>query len=219
MALHLNLYHEVQRADLQRRRDPLKLGIIGMIVIAVGFLGYYFYRMESVRSVNEELSRLHAEWSATEPKFKVAQKRQAEIEVTLKTKATLVQMIENRFYWAPLFEKVLLTVPAEVQLTKLDGQMADKDKQGGLSVTGISSGEQPRKVAEDLRTAFFNKLSEKYKGVNSSFKTLEDSEQTVKIDGKLYATAVFSMQFQLISDTPAKAPVLATDRKPRVAKQ
>lgn len=217
MALHLNLHHEIQKQELQRRRDPLKLGMMGMMVIAVGFLGYYFYRLENVRSVNSELSRLQAQWSATEPKLKAAQTREAEIEATLKTKAVLVQLIENRFYWAPLLEKVLVSVPREVQVTKLDGEMGDKLKAGSLLVSGISSGDQPRKVAEDLRTTFVNKLSEKYKGVNSSFKGLEDSEQTVHIDGKTVATATFSMQFQLAMD--ATAPVIATARKQRVAKQ
>lgn len=218
MALHLNLYHEIQKQERQRRRDPLKLGMMGMIVIAVGFLAYYFCRLDNVRSVNDQLSRLQAEWSSTEPKLKAAQAREAEIATTLKTKSALVQSIESRFYWAPLLEKVLLSVPREVQVTRLDGEMVDKTKGGGLSVSGISSGEHPRKVAEDLRTTFVNKLSEKYKGVSSSFKTLEDSEQTVKIDGKALPTAIFAMQFQLATATAEPTPVI-TERKQRVAKQ
>lgn len=219
MALHLNLHHEIQKQQLQRRRDPLKLGMMGMIVIAIGFLSYYFYRLDNVRSINDQLTRLQAEWSTTEPKLKAAQSREAEIAAELKTKTALVQSIESRFYWAPLLEKVLLSVPREVQVTKMDGEMGDKGKGGSLSVSGISSGEQPRKVAEDLRTTFVNKLSEKYKGVNSSFKTLEDSEQTVKFDGRPLPTAIFAMHFQLATEAAEPAPGIAAERKQRVAKQ
>src|SRR5450432_3729602 len=145
MAIHLNLYHEIQKQERQRRRDPLKIGMLGMIVVGICFLAYYFYRMEQVRGFNDEFTRLQTEWQTTEPKFTAAKARETEITAEIKTTDAIVQAIEGRFYWAPLLEKVLSSVPREVQITKLDGEIADKTKSGGLSVSGISSGSEPRK--------------------------------------------------------------------------
>lgn len=219
MAIHLNLYHEIQKQERQRRRDPLKLGMIAMLFVAAAFMGYYFVRMASVRGVNDELVRLQNEWRTTEPKFAAAKTREAEIAAVTKITDTLVQSIESRFYWAPLLDKVLASVPREVQLVRLDGDMTDKVKPGALSVSGVSSGTEPRKVAEDLRTRFVNKLSEKYKNVTSTFKTLEDSDQTVKLDGKALSTAMFGIQFQIASVDVAAAAPAAPERKPRAPKQ
>ena len=58
MPLHVNLYHEVQRQELARRRDPLRLGMIGLLVIAIGFVVNYFVVLEGAHSVGVRYSSL-----------------------------------------------------------------------------------------------------------------------------------------------------------------
>ena len=46
MALRINLYHEVLRAKRQQQYDPLKLSMLGLIVVAIGMAGYYFLQLK-----------------------------------------------------------------------------------------------------------------------------------------------------------------------------
>ena len=71
--------------------------------------------------------------------------------------------MENRFYWAPLFEQLIQVVPSDVQITGLDGSVSsDGLKKVTLTVTGIATGGEPRAKAEELRIALQNKLAAQY---------------------------------------------------------
>ena len=73
--------------------------------------------------------------------------------------------MEHRFYWAPVLDQILQAVPAEVQFTRFDGGIIVDDKQKStINLTGNCVGSEPRKVAEELRTALNNKLVEKFRG-------------------------------------------------------
>src|SRR5256885_1408433 len=118
MALHINLYHEVQKQQLARRRDPLKLGMLGLLCIGVGFVIFYLYRMECVHEINSHVAALQAEWEKLDPKQKAAKEREEELNIAVKLNDMFVKRIDGRFYWAPVLAQILEKVPVDVQLTK-----------------------------------------------------------------------------------------------------
>ena len=198
MALHLNLYHEIQKQKLQSRRDPLRLGMVGLGVVALCLAGYYFLRLREASVVMGRLDQMQAEWEKMEPEMKAASAREADLSQSIKTSDTLIHRIENRFYWAPLLDQLLEVTPKSVQITKFDGQSAnDKVATCSFSITGLSSGTEPRRVAEELRTALRNKFAENYTGVAATFQTLEDAPETVLVDGKNMPVANFGIKLDM----------------------
>ena len=61
-------------------------------------------------------------------------------------------------------------------------------------------------VAEQLRTAIKERFEAQYVNVTSTFKSLEDGTETVLLDGRQMATAIFtiSVQFKTAEDKPAQ---------------
>lgn len=213
MALHINLHHEIQTQARARRRDPLKLSMLAAALIGLAFVAYYFVRLNAVRTVTSRLSTVEAEWNRIEPRAKDAKKLEEELTAEIKTSEALVKRIESRFYWAPIFEQILQVVPREVQITKLAGEIGSDGKASAIVISGVSASGVPRKVAEDLRTALDDKLSTKFKRVTSSFRSLEDSEESVVLNGRQLQTASFTMEFQLTTVDPAQTAPPA--RKPK----
>lgn len=200
MALYLNLYHEIQKQKLKRQRDPLKLAIMGLLMVAVGLVAYYFYRVEHVKN----LQRLAADITATakkdEPLSADAQKQVETYEQEIKLAAAVVHKMENRFYWAPLLGEIMTVVPPDVQVTGLDGSVStDGSKKVSVSLNGIATGGQPRAVAEELRIAIQNKLSRQYGQSSAVFRSLDDGAEPVQYMGKSSPTAVFTIDVTFTS--------------------
>ena len=210
MALHLNLYHETARLRQAKRRDPLKLSLFAMAAIAVGLAGYYVMQLNTMSNLSSELTRKKAEYDAIEPQAKAARQREEELSSTIKLSKQLVRRIEDRFYWAPVLEQIVKVVPPEVQITRLSGDVQGDDlKKCTLTLDGISAGADPRKVAEDLRTSIADEFAKNYKDVSSTFRSLEDGKDTVKLNGVDQPTATSAINVQLSSgeaEEPAPAP-------------
>ena len=212
MALHLNLYHEVHKQQRARKRDPLKLGMLGVLVVLLGFAGYYFVRLAEAREVGSRLAVVEAEYQAIEPKEKQAKEREAELNANIALSNALVKKVENRYYWAPVIERFMEAVPREIQLTRFEAtHSTDKGKSTAITVSGISTGPEPRRVAEDLRTTLEDKLAEENATVSSSFKLLEDSEEKVQLDGAAMPSATFTIQL----DVAWKAEAEPVKREPK----
>ena len=113
MALHLNLYHEVQKQAALRRRDPLKLSLYGMGAVALAFAGYYFLQVGTYSSIASENRAAQSEYDTLKSKAELAQKRADEISAMLATSKKLTDRIEGRLYWAPILEQLTSAVPAE----------------------------------------------------------------------------------------------------------
>jgi Tfp pilus assembly protein PilN len=218
MPLHVNLYHEVQRQAQARRRDPLRLGMIGLLVIALGFVVNYFVVLEGAHSVGERYSILEDEFNKLNPKAKDAKARQAELNDEITASDTMMKSVDSRFYWAPVLDQLLKTVPRNVQLTHV-GADAPSDGKGSdvLTIAGISSAAEPRKEAEALRTALDAKLAANFKSVSSVFKMLDDSDQVVVLDGHRLSTATFTIEFQLEAKDPVDAAPAVIVRKSKFA--
>lgn len=198
MALRLNLYHEVLKARALKRRDPLKISIYVLSAIVAMCAGWYAYQMLKSNALNDQLKQLKTEFSKVEPMAKEARKREEELNQQGKASEQLAKRIEGRFYWAPILAQLIQAVPREVQITRLGGDVSG----GGLrhcsiTIDGLAAGQDPRRVAEDLRTALADKFSVNYKNVTSTFKTLEDASELVMLDGKQVPTATFAINVQL----------------------
>jgi Tfp pilus assembly protein PilN len=202
MPLHLNLYHEIQKTKALKRRDPLKISLYGLAAIAVAFASYFVLQMLQMHSLVERLDAVKGDYDKLAPVAKTSKKR--EDDLTLKVKATeaLVQRIEGRFYWAPVLEQIMTAVPRQVQVTRLSGDLPIEGlRRCSITVDGLSAGSDPRKVAEELRTALAEAFKPKFKNVTSTFRTLEDGTEMVMLDGKQVPTATFAISLQLyISD-------------------
>jgi Tfp pilus assembly protein PilN len=216
MALHLNLYHEIQKQHRAAKRDPLKLGMYGLALVILGFIGYYFLRVAHVSEFTTRLSSLEQEWQNLEPKRKAAEERELELRANMALADSLVKRIEGRFYWAPMLDRLMQTVPREVQIIRLDAsRAADKTRTVSFTLNGVSTGNEPRKVAEDLRTALAAKFEDGHSKSTATFKLLEDREERVQLDGQALRTATFAIQLDVVPDENATAAAAATPRQAR----
>lgn len=209
MALHLNLYHEVIKAKALQRRDPLKLSIYGLVAIAALCACWYLAQLMKMYSINDELSRVKAEFDTIEPVAKAAKVREEELAASATSSAELEKRMEGRFYWAPVLADLVQVVPREVQITRMGGEVTgDGVRRCVITIDGLSAGPDPRRVAEELRTAIAERFSPKYQSVISTFKTLEDGTEMVKLDGQKLPTAIFAINVQLQSgEEKTEAPV------------
>lgn len=200
MAIRLNLYHEVLKAKALKRRDPLKLSIYALSAIGALCASWYFIQLMRMHSINEEFTRAKAEYEKIEPAAKVAQVREEELSAQAKVSKSLEHRMEGRFYWAPILAELMQLVPRDVQITRLVGDVTGEGvRRCMITIDGLSAGTDPRRVAEDLRTAIAEKFSTNYKDVNSTFKLLEDGSEMVLLDGKQMATATFAINVQLFT--------------------
>jgi hypothetical protein len=79
MALPLNLLHEEITQERQRKRDPLKLGIIALSCFGALFFLYYGWNAYRTIQIKGQLNVAEHEWKRTEPKVTAAQKRATEL--------------------------------------------------------------------------------------------------------------------------------------------
>jgi Tfp pilus assembly protein PilN len=219
MPLHVNLYHEVQRQEQARQRDPLRLGMLAVLIIAIGFVANYFVVLGRAHSISVRYSGLGDEWSTIEAKAKDAKARQDELDNEVKASDAMVKTVEGRLYWAPILDQILKTVPRTVQLTHVgaDAPGDDTATTSVLTISGISSAGEPRKEAEALRIALDTRLGAQFKHVTSVFKTLDDSDQFVVLDGLRLPTANFTMEFQIQVRDPIAAATPPPAHRARTA--
>ncbi len=207
MAIRLNLYHEVIKAKALKRRDPLKLSIYALSAIAALCAAWYFIQLMKMHGINEELAKVKAEFEKIEPTAKAAKKREEELTAQLQVSGSLEKRIEGRFYWAPILAEIIQVVPRDVQITRMGGDITGEGlRRCMITIDGLSAGADPRRVAEELRTAIADKFTPIFKDVSSTFKMLEDGTEMVMLDGKQMATATFAINVQLYTGEEKVAP-------------
>jgi hypothetical protein len=205
MALNLNLYHEVLKAKALKRRDPLKISIYVLGGIAACCAVFYFIVWVEVHTLTDQYLQKKAEFDKVEPQAKAAKKKEDELTARAASSVTIVKRMEERFYWAPLLAQFSEVVPREVQITRMGGEITgDGLRHCSLTIDGLSAGSDPRRVAEELRTAIAEKLGPHYKSVTSTFKSLEDGSETMTLDGKQVGTAIFAINVQITIGTAGK---------------
>jgi Tfp pilus assembly protein PilN len=206
MPLHLNLTHEIRSQERKRSRDPLRLGLYGIVAIVVLCAGYYMMRQHQVSAAVADADKLTHDWEMLEPKAKEAAEEQARLTAQTAERDHLLHRIEHRFYWAPVLAKFVESVPNTVQITRLDGS-APAVKDGArvctLSLTGVATGTEPRATAEALRQKLRQHFASAYSEVAATFKTLEDGVESAVLNGRQMPTAAFAIQVTFKSQPPA----------------
>lgn len=208
MALALNLLHEEIAQEIQRKRDPLKIGMYIGASIAALLLAYYVINVWETLAISSRLSGIERDWKKVEPKVTAAQKRAAELNNIVNTTKVLDGMIDTRFDWAPLFGKIAGCVAPNVQLTSLDGG-AEEGRGVNVMLDGVAAGREPRAEAEELRQLLSEQLGNTYKGVKVEFKTLEDLDSMATVGGVNIPMAHFIVNIEFNpypSAKPAAAP-------------
>ncbi len=211
MPLHLNLLHEQQSQRAQSKRDPLKLGLYALCAVTALFVAYYLLRLGTSASLNNQLAARKAEYARKyEVPLKDADKREKDLTRITTTSSMLTARIEGRFYWAPLLDVLLRTVPRDVQVAGFNGTDDPKEKNVNFNIEGVAAGREPRAVAEQFRITLANNLTGKY-GANAAtvrFRSgaLEETKTTVALDGQQQLTARFTIEVSLRK--PSAAPPL-----------
>ena len=210
MALHLNLYHEFHKQADQERRDPVKLASLGLVVLLLCLVLWYFYRSSAVRSVEARRNDLRAQWSKLEPQLKAALDNEPKLLTRQKSNQELVERLHHRFYWAPLLAQLQALVPPNVQIISLTGDI-DSPIDGQkppmrLIVKGMAAGALPRAAAEEFRQSLQTGLSQLYSEVSVVFdsNSLEDGLEVVQINGQALPTAIFKIR--VLFKQPAASP-------------
>lgn len=198
MALHLNLLHELDSAKRARQRDPLKLGLYALVGVIILFLAFYVMRLGSTAKVTSAKNSLVAEWSTLEPKQKEAAAKATELQTQIALSENMVKYIESRFYWAPLLERIGELVPSSAQVNRISAELLNANE-CTVTIEGAAAGEEPRTVAEELRTALASKLLAGKAGtVDAVFVSLEDGTTAVQVNGVTLPTAVFGIRISIV---------------------
>ena len=215
MPLTINLLHEEQFLLQQRKRDPLKLGFYALGAVALLFFLYYAVRAATTSSLRGELRNKRAEWAKQEPAAKAAATREAELSAKLTIADAVGKRIENRFYWAPVLDALLKTVPANVQIVNFTGSNEPKTDKISILLEGIVAGEVPRIAADQFREAVTAQMAKQFPGAASSFRSLEDTASSVNVGGRALPTARFTIEvlFAKPHATPAETPAPEPRRK------
>lgn len=204
MSLHLNLLHEEISEQRQRQRDPLKLGMIALGSIGALLFLYYGWNAYRTLEIKGRLSAAQQDWAAVEPKVTAAQKKSAQLTETINTTRVLESMIDSRFFWGPFLDRVAHCVAPNNQLTSLEGTVSE-DKSVTVGIEGVAAGREPRAVAEDLRQLLQEQLGKAYSGASVQFKTLEDIDTIVSLDGTSVPMARYVISVNLNGAPPASA--------------
>lgn len=220
MALSINLYHEVLRARKQEQYDPLKLSLLGMIVIATCMVGYYLFEVSKKNAAVSAAAVAQAEYDQIRPEATQAKAKEEKLIKEINLAESLIKRIEGRFYWAPVLEQIALVVPRTVQLYKLNGEvLGENPRRCQFTIEGTAAGAEPRKIAEELRTAIVERFAEHFQNPTAAFKSLDDSNERVLLDGNQYASVAFSIgvSFETKSSDPKATP--AGNPSPRIAQK
>ncbi len=214
MALHLNLLHEQIAEKRQRQRDPLKLGMFAIVGVGALLALLYMFRGYQTLEVKSRLASTQAQWAKIEPKMTAAQKRSTELNGIIGTTKVLDEMVEGRFFWGPLLERISGCVAPNAQITAIDGLVGADSKQVTVTLEGLAAGREPRAAAEELRQLLTEQLGQSYADAKVEFRTLEDLDTIVKIGGANMSMARYSI-LATFSPRPAKPAATPAPRAPK----
>jgi hypothetical protein len=191
MPLQLNLLHEEITQERQRKRDPLKLGIIALSCFGALLFLYYGWNAYRTIQIKSQLNAAEREWQKTEPKVTAAQKRATELHQIIDSTKVLNGLIEDRFYWAPFLAQVSHCVAPNLQVTSLDGNILEGRHSVAIALEGLAAAREPRAAAEEFRQLLTEQLEKNYGEVKVTFRNLEDLDTAVNLSGVSTPSARF----------------------------
>src|SRR6267143_318493 len=204
MALHLNLLHEEILEQRQRKRDPLKIGILVLVSCGALLFLYYAWNAYQTFEIKAKLSAIDGDWKKLEPQVTQAQKRSAALTDIINTTRVLDDYIDNRFFWGPFLEKLSRCVPPNAQLASMEATVLEDDKGVSIIIDGVAAAREPRSAAEDLRQMLIEQLGKSYHDVKVEFKTLEDVEAVANLGGTNVPMARYILSITLNPNAGAK---------------
>ena len=206
MALQLNLLHEEISEERQRKRDPLKLGVMALCFFGAILFVYYGWNAYRTLQIKSQLNTAETEWKRVEPKVTAAQQRATELHQIIDSTKVLDGLIESRFYWAPFLATISHCVAPNVQITGLEGSITPADNSITVTLEGVAAAREPRAAAEDLRQLLIEQLEKNYGNVKVTFKNLEDLDTLVNLSNVPTASArfVLSVTFDPKPADPSK---------------
>lgn len=196
MPLHLDLHHEIAQQERERKRDPLKLGMLFLAFVAICCVAYLVVNLNHLRVLRRELSMARTQWGKLEDQEKKAKAREQELAQARALADTLQSNIDTRFFWAPFLELFGQAVPSNVQIARLSANISDDDKLF-INLEGIAAGDQPRRVAEEFRLGLEKKFMERFADADASFRSLEESSALVKLDDRELEVVQFAITVQV----------------------
>jgi hypothetical protein len=189
--------------------------MFGLIAVVVAMAAYYGVALSTTSSVLAKTSSKRAEYDKLVPKEKAAKREEDELTKQLAGADSLSKRIDDRFLWAPVLEQIASSIPLNVQITHMTGEMAaDATRKCTMVIEGIAAGETPRKVAEDMRADIEKKLAAKYVPVPvpggtpdkvaqiATFRSLDDGAEKITFGGKKLDTANFAIIVTFLPKAP-----------------
>src|SRR6266705_1353868 len=204
MALHLHLLHKEILEQRQRKRDPLKIGIIVLVSCGALLFLYYAWNAYQTFEIKAKLSAIDGDWKKLQPQVTQAQKRSAQLTDLINTTRVLYDYFHNRFFWGPFLEKLSRCVPPNAQLTGMEAGVLEDDKGVTITIDGVAAAREPRSAAEDLRQMLLEQLGKSYHDVKVEFKTLEDVEAVANLGGTNVPMARYILSISLNPKAAAK---------------
>lgn len=208
MPLNINLLHEEQLLLQQRKRDPLKLGMLAICGVALLFVAYYGYRILGSNEILHDLRDRQHKWATQEPRAKAAAAQEEVLSAKLGQGKAVSQRIEGRFYWAPVLSLLVETVTPNVQILSFQGSSDTASSAADrvtITVEGIAADAEPRAAAEQFRQNLADRLGKLCKGATASFKSLDETKAAVTLAGRQVPAARFSIEVDLTRPDAAGA--------------
>lgn len=199
MALRLNLYHEVQALELERKRDPLKIGMMVLGGIIALCLGAYFLRMHQVGGIEDSKVELEAKWTDLTKKAEKARARTQELKDLYAMDAALTGVSKSRPYWAPRLQFLIEAIPPYVELVGITAGPSQTGTTGSytFSIDGRAVGAEPRLTAEQFRQDLQKHFTTEKIAGTATFRSLEEAAERLDISGSNVGKAQFSMLLEV----------------------
>lgn len=200
--LHINLLHEEQAKITERKRDPLKIGLLLLLLLCLFLYGYYLLRSTQADRLAAEVNGMKAELARLEPKAAAAKIDEEKSSQIMTATANIEKIINGRFYWGPFLSQIISETGADIQITSLDGTFSETTNSLKITIKGLSAGLEPRAVAERFRQNLTDNLGKTIGEASSAFLTLENNEARISLQDKILETAVFSIEFKIQPKPP-----------------
>jgi hypothetical protein len=178
MILSIDLFHEINQRAKERRRDPVRGGILLSVVICLVVAAYYGLSLLQLESLNAAKARCEERWKIVEPQVKKAQDDTVQMRSDLMAVQTLSDRINKRFCWGTVLGRIVRIIPDDIKLTRLTCTAVPATTPCyDVSLVGYVLGSDPRAKAEELRVAAGKGFPVDY-NVTSVFQSLEDVTTT-----------------------------------------
>jgi hypothetical protein len=99
MPIRINLLAEIQAAEEERRKDPVKRTMLAAAFLAGVIVFFAAVQQVKVLSASRSLGKLQSRWASLEKKYEVAVAAQRTSLETDEKLTALVEMSTNRFLW------------------------------------------------------------------------------------------------------------------------